>query len=276
VSAPLQSWVDGVSGAGLPADDRGLAYGDGLFETILVRNGTPRFLEAHLARLAAGCKRLGIATSVLPILRTEIAAAVSLAPPLGVLKIIVTRGSAMRRGYAADGAERPRRVLSIWGTEPLPAQTRSGVDLEVSSIVLGEQPALAGLKHLNRLEQVLAASQPRPAEVFDVLLRDASGHVVSGAMSNVFAVSSGALTTPPLDRAGVAGVLRGVVQRECKVLGLACAEQCLSLEQLIAADELFVTNARIGVVPVRRLGEHRFTMNRVALRLQAHVEALDA
>jgi 4-amino-4-deoxychorismate lyase len=270
------TWIDGVAADSLPADDRGLAYGDGLFETVLVRNGRPRFLEAHLQRLARGCERLNIPCPSMPALRDDIAAAVAVAPPLAMLKIVITRGSTRRRGYAPQGNEVPRRLVSVWPSEPLPAEIKSGVELALASLTLGEQPALAGIKHLNRLEQVLAAGQARRAGVFDVLMRLASGEVVCGSMCNVFAVASGRLLTPPVDRAGVAGVLRGVVQRECARLGLDCAEQRLSLEQLLAADEAFITNARIGVVPVRAVGEHRFTMNSVALRLQAHVEALDA
>jgi 4-amino-4-deoxychorismate lyase len=191
LNAPLQCWVDGSATTRVPIDDRGLAYGDGLFETVLVRRGVARFLELHLDRLALGCQRLGIRFDAMAALRQEISRAVDLAPPLAILKIIVTRGSATRRGYASDGAERPRRLLTLWATEPLAAQAREGVDLEFSSMVLGEQPALAGIKHLNRLEQVLAASAPRAPGVFDVLLSDAAGDVIGGSMTNVFAVTAG-------------------------------------------------------------------------------------
>jgi 4-amino-4-deoxychorismate lyase len=276
VNAPLQCWVDGAASTSVPIDDRGLAYGDGLFETLLLRRGVARFLELHLERLALGCERLGIRFDAMAALRREISHALDAAPSLAILKIMVTRGSATRRGYASDAAQCPRRLMALWAAEPLSAQTREGVDLEFSSLVLGEQPALAGIKHLNRLEQVLAASAPRAPGVFDVLLGNAAGDVVCGSMTNVFAVTAGRLVTPRVDRAGVAGVLRAVVRRECAALGLVCEERPLSAGQLLASDEAFVTNARIGVVPVRRVGEHRFTMNRVAQVIQAHVEALDA
>jgi 4-amino-4-deoxychorismate lyase len=95
-------------------------------------------------------------------------------------------------------------------------------------------------------------------------------------MSNVFAVHGTRLLTPPVDRCGVAGVLRAVVLREAATLGLQVDQPRLTLPDLLAADEAFITNARIGVVPVRRVGEHRFGMTTVAQRLAAHVEALDA
>ena len=271
----LGTWVDGQPADNVPADDRGLAYGDGLFETLLVRGKRPRFLDAHLARLQSGCARLRIPFSSARELRAEIDAAAALAPPLAVLKIIVTRGSALRRGYAADGAEIPRRVVSLWNASPLPSLT-DGVALVRASIRVADQPALAGIKHLNRLENVLAAQEARAADAFDALMLGADDRLVSGAMSNLFLVKSGVVRTPRVDKAGVAGVMRGIVIRECAALGLELVEQRLTLEDLFAADEAFITNARIGVVPVRRVGEHAFRMNELAQRLAAHIEPLDA
>src|SRR4029077_120411 len=144
------------------------------------------------------------------------------------------------------------------------------VESRVASIRLGENPALAGIKHLNRLENVLAAAETTPAGVFESLLLDASGNLFSGAMSNVFIVRAGRAATPLIQRCGVAGVMRGIVLRECAVLGITATEQFLRLGDLFAADEVFITNARIGVVPVRRVGEHSFPMNPLARRLAAH------
>jgi 4-amino-4-deoxychorismate lyase len=271
----LGTWIDGTSSDSVPADDRGLAYGDGVFETLLVRAGKPRFLDAHLARLAKGCARLRIPFAALRELRADIDAAVALAPPLAVLKIVVTRGSASRRGYAASGAETPRRIVSLWNAGPLENRA-DGVALARTSIRAADQPALAGIKHLNRLENVLAAGDARASGAFDALMLGADDRLVSGAMSNVFIVSAGVLATPLIDRAGVAGVMRGVVIRECAALGLTVIQKNLMLEDLFGASEVFVTNARIGVVPVRRVGEHSFDMNVLSLRLAAHIEALDA
>jgi 4-amino-4-deoxychorismate lyase len=276
MSVAIDSWVDGVRGDSLPADDRGLQYGDGVFETILVRAGHARFLEAHLARLSRGCARLAISLASLPVLRAEIEAAVAIAPPLAVLKVIVTRGSARRRGYAPQGNETPRRLLSLWSAPGRDANLDDGVDLRVADIRLGENPALAGIKHLNRLENVLAAAESAGSGVFESLLLDASENLICGAMSNVFIARAGRVTTPRIDRCGVAGVMRGIVLRECAVLGIAAAEERLTLNDLFAADEAFITNARIGVVPVRRVGEHSFDMNTLARRLAAHIEPLDA
>jgi 4-amino-4-deoxychorismate lyase len=275
VSAALGTWIDGIRADALPADDRGLHYGDGLFETLTVRTGSVRFLEAHLTRLASGCKRLDIGFDSMAALRADIATATSPSPPVAVLKIIVTRGSATRRGYAPAGNEVARRVLSSWPASPMPSLD-TGVDLRPTSHRLAEDRSLAGIKHLSRITNVMAAAEASKAGCFDALLMDAAGRVISGAMSNVFIAREGRVLTPRLDRCGVAGVMRAVVMRECASLGIEIAEGDLSPEDLFAADEAFITNVRIGVVPVRRVGEHSFRMNTLARRLGTHIEALDA
>ena len=274
MSAALGCWINGAPSDSLPADDRAIHYGDGVFETIAVRAGRPRFLEEHLARLQRGCARLAIPFAELAELRAEIAAACACAPPLAILKIIVTRGSAARRGYAPQGSESPRRILSSWpcAVVDFPA----GVDLRVASLRLGENPLLAGIKHLNRLGNVLAAAELAETNAFESLLLDSSGNLVCGSMSNVFLVRAAHMATPRIDRCGVAGVMRSIVLRECGTLGIVATEARLSLEDLFAADEVFITNSRIGVVPVRRVGEHSFGMNTLALRLAAHIGPLDA
>ena len=113
MSEALGIWVDGIEGTAVPADDRGLQYGDGLFETILVRNQVPRFLELHLARLERGLAQLAIPLDGSS-LRIDIARALGRAPSLAVLKLIVTRGSAERRGYAPTVGARARRIVSLW------------------------------------------------------------------------------------------------------------------------------------------------------------------
>ena len=275
MSDAIVTWVDGQRADSVPTDDRGLQYGDGLFETILLRGGKARFLEAHLSRLASGCTRLAIPFRGESELRAEIAAAAAQAPHLAVLKVIVTRGSATRRGYAPDG-EAPRRVVSLYETAALAPELRAGVELVFATGTVAEHPGLAGLKHLSRLENVWAMGEARAAGAFDALLRMASEQLVSGAMTNFFMVRAGKVLTPPVDRAGVAGVMRQVVLRECSALGIVAIEQSLRAHDLATADEAFVTNARIGVVPVRRVGEHAFHMNTLARRLADHVEALDA
>jgi 4-amino-4-deoxychorismate lyase len=148
--------------------------------------------------------------------------------------------------------------------------------LHVVTTRLGENRQLAGIKHLSRIENVLAAVEATEAGAFEALMLDVSEGVISGAMSNVFVVRGGQVMTPRVDRCGVAGVMRGVVLRECAELGLSAAEGRLTLEDLFSADAVFITNVRLGVVPVRCVGEHVCRMNTQPRRIHAHIETLDA
>ena len=276
MSNSLGTWIDGVAANSVPADDRGLQYGDGVFETILLRDGKPRFLEAHLARLQRGLARLSIPFPAAGELQAEIARAAVQAPPRAILKVVVTRGSTRRRGYAPAGFIQARRIVSLWETAPLEFEPEKGVELRIAQLRLPEFSALAGIKHLNRLENVLAAAEDAAASCFDALMLDTASHVISGTACNVFIVKSGALLTPPVDRVGIAGVMRSIVLREAPRLGIAAEERRLTLADLHGADGMFITNARIGVVPVRRVSEHVIPMSPVVARLAAHLETLDA
>jgi 4-amino-4-deoxychorismate lyase len=145
-STAIATWVDGIEGNLVPADDRGLQYGDGVFETILVRNGVPRFLAAHRERLVLGLATLGIQFRGGDDLQQEIARAAAAAPPLAILKIVVTRGSAPRRGYAPADNSTARRIVSLWATEQLAKDlSDEGVVLGLARMRLAEPSPFAGL-----------------------------------------------------------------------------------------------------------------------------------
>jgi len=277
VSDLLGSWIDGVAGSSVPVDDRGLQYGDGIFETILVRAGRPRFLEAHRERLRRGLVQLGIQFQASEELLVEIGRAAAMAPPLAILKIIITRGSTQRRGYTPAGFVKARRIVSLWETTALERDVvEKGVILRIARLRLPHKSAFPGIKHLNRLENVMVAAEGIDLPSYESLVLDAGDHLVSGTSCNVFIVKSGMLLTPPVDRVGVAGVMRGIVLRESASLGIAAREQVLGMDDVAGADGIFITNVRIGVVQVQRVGEHVFPMNPIAARLAAHIETLDA
>ncbi len=154
-AAAILTLVDGEPALGLSVLDRGLHYGDGLFETIACRNGRARFLELHLQRLAEGCVRLQIRYENFPALGQKIRE-IAAAPANSIIKLILTRGSATARGYGARGDERAHTVLLQYAWPPEdPDAWERGVVARTAQGRLGENPLLAGLKHLNRLEQVL-------------------------------------------------------------------------------------------------------------------------
>jgi 4-amino-4-deoxychorismate lyase len=168
--------------------------------------------------------------------------------------VLVTRGPALARGYAPRGAEKPTRItLRYPWPEEDPQLASAGIAVRIAATRLGENPALAGLKHLNRLEQVLARAEPAAGEAAEALMFSSGGALVSGTMSNVFLVQDGRLTTPRLERCGVAGIMRAAVLEAAAAAGLEASERVLSAADLESAQEIFLTSALIGIRPVRQL-----------------------
>ncbi|MCP1315574.1 MULTISPECIES: aminodeoxychorismate lyase [unclassified Halomonas] len=238
-----------MPGASVPADDRGLAYGDGLFETVLMRAGQPLLWSYHRARLAEGCRRLGIPMPDTAALDAELARPGAAA--LEVLKLIVTRGSG-GQGYRVPNAPAPRLLASRRAFEPCRARWQEGVCVRVCDLRLGHQPRLAGIKHLNRLENVLARQEWCDPGIAEGLLADADGLLVEATSMNVFWRAKGRLWTPPVTRCGVAGTLRAAL-----LDAGAVAEAELSLEALVEVDALWVANSVQGVWPVHTLLDPR-------------------
>lgn len=254
--------------------DRALHFGDGLFETIACRRGRPRFLSLHLQRLQSGCERLAIGGIDLEDTRGEVMALASEVES-AIIKVLLTRGTALARGYGVTGRETATRVTFRypWPSET-GAESQDGIAARTAALRLGENPALAGLKHCNRLELVLARREWTDPAVTEALLFSSSGRLVSGTMSNVFIVDSSGLRTPRVDLCGVAGVMRRVVLREAARAGIATREDILDATDLQRADEVFVTNARMGIWPVRALDGRTLRVGSVTRQLQALLQPL--
>lgn len=244
--------INGALGAVFDPLDRGLMYGDGVFRTLRVSQGRPQWWEVQLEKLAADCARLGIPPVAEADWRADLA---QLAGHMsdGVLKLVVTRGGGPR-GYLPPDPCLPTRLLSyVPGLPGLPA---AAATLRVCRLRLGHQPALAGVKHLNRLEQVLARNEWRDPAIHEGLLLDQGGRVISGVMSNVFLWHGGSLLTPRLDACGVAGVARARLMARAAAQGYAVREADLGLEEVYGAEEVMLTNSLFGLWPVGRL-EHK-------------------
>ena len=262
----MPSWIDGRPLEWLSVKDRGLAYGDGLFETVAVRAGSPVLLDRHLARLGEGCARLLIDLD-LALVRAELLA-FSRELGDGVAKLIVTRGDGLR-GYAPPQPAVPRRILQGGAKPAYPAgNAELGVRLFPCVTRLAEQPLLAGIKHLNRLEQVLARAEWQDAEHAEGLMLDASGRVIEGVYSNLFLLKGGVLLTPDLSRCGVAGVMRAELLAQAERQGLPCQVCDIALEALLQADEVFLCNSLYGVWPVRALQRHQWSVGPLTRKLQ--------
>ena len=269
----MSIWINGRRSTVIDCRDRGLQYGDGLFETMRVRRRRIRLLELHLERLGEGCRRLGIEVSAAGLER-EAAARARLCID-GVLKLIVTRGCG-ERGYRPTGKERCTRVLLLHALPP-PEGPPKPVRVRLCRTRLGLNPDLAGLKTLNRLESVMARAEWRDARIWEGLMRDVEGTVVCGTMSNVFLRRGSTLMTPALDRCGIAGVMRRWVLGQAKDLRLRVWQGRVPIEAVRDAEEVFMTNAVAGVVPVGGLieagrPELRPVSTETAERLRARLE----
>lgn len=245
--------VNGAVTEGVAATDRGLAYGDGVFRTVVIRQGRARHWQRQYRKLERDCAALAIPCPPMGAIQAEIALAAGDTPE-AVGKIIVTRGSGAR-GYALAGAGSPTRIVMTSGMpQHPPAFAREGVAVRVCETRYAHQPRLAGIKHLNRLENVLARAEWNDPEVAEGLMLDADGQVVGGTMTNLFIVESGMLVTPDLSRCGVAGVTRERLMLAARVAGIECREEPVSLARLTACGEAMLVNSVIGSWQIRSCG----------------------
>ncbi|MSR09780.1 MAG: aminodeoxychorismate lyase [Gammaproteobacteria bacterium] len=244
-----QWWINGRASRHVDVSDRGFTYADGLFETVAIRAGTPRFLDLHLDRLLTGCGRLSIAAPTRARLAADLKATVRDIPH-GVLKVFVTRGPGPR-GYALPDS--PTTTVA-WGTGESRAQPSLPIEIRWCETMTSANPATAGLKSLGRLEQVLARAEWQQPEIAEGLMLSTEGQLVGGTASNVFLVTGDRLLTPVVHRAGIAGVMRRVVVEAAMGAGIPFLETQLSPADVRNATEVFVTNALTGIRPVRQLG----------------------
>ncbi len=249
--------VNGLQTDLLNVHDRGLAYGDGVFRTLRVSRGKALCWQRHYQKLQTDCQALGLSCPNYSVLCKEINQ-IAAANPESVLKIIITRGPGPR-GYRVTAEMQPTRIIMANSLPDYPpSYHEQGVSLRVCDLRLSLQPRLAGIKHLNRLENVMARQEWNDASIAEGLLLDSEGYVIGGTMTNLFMLKSNELWTPDLTRCGVAGVQRKRVLEQAAASDIPCAERNILLEQLLQADEIFITNSVIGVWQVREIGQNRW------------------
>lgn len=260
----------------LAVADRAVQYGDGAFETILVRGHKPVHWQQHLERLRATCEILQIPADLSP-LRAEAESLIASHGASGILKIIISRGAG-GRGYAVPESPAPTRIVQIHGLpQDYLQHAREGIRVFKCKHPLSLNPALAGLKHLNRLDQVMASLE-LPAQFQEGLMCNAAGDLIEGIKSNVFMVIDGVLLTPELSQCGIAGVMRAEIMAQCKEYSsLNVAQRQLGLEDLESASEVFLCNSVMGIWPVTQLQWNRATLNykigAITRRLQTLISA---
>lgn len=259
--------VNGAAADSVAVTDRGLAYGDGVFRTLPVKQGNPQCWQWHYRKLAHDCAALALPCPGEEVLAAELAR-VSRQQGDCVVKIIVTRGSG-ERGYAPPASPRPTRIVMASALPRYPEEfARFGIKLHLCRTRLAAQPRLAGIKHLNRLENVLARAEWNDTGVPEGLMLDEEENAIGGTMTNLFIVEGEALVTPDLSRCGVAGVTRERVLAAAARQGVACAIEKLKLERVLAAREVLLVNSVIGAWPVKELAGRSWRPGRHAARVQ--------
>jgi 4-amino-4-deoxychorismate lyase len=248
--------------------DRGIAYGDGLFETMALRDGVVQRLAHHLERLALGCERLELPAPDRAELEPQIARATN-GIERGSLKLILTRGTGPR-GYAPPAAPTPTIILMA---EASSVAAPFELTLATLNGRLSENPRLAGIKHLNRLEQVLGRLELKHLDADEGVMLSTSGIVIGGTSRNLFAVYGDVIRTPAITHAGIAGVMRRAVLEQCARMNIGTEECALGPDDLHDADELFMTNALVGIQSVTRLDRTGFASRTMALRLARTLES---
>ncbi len=242
----------------LTIDDRAVQYGDGLFETIAIRHGKARLIELHIERLAKGCERLGIGMPDATKLQEDLSDAIEQSDELAaycVAKIIVSSGTC-ERGYGRSAPVTPIVLIGVFPARPVAASAyRNGVETILCETRLATGSPTAGLKTLNRIEQVLGRSECLAAGKFEGLMLDADDRLICGTMSNVFTVSRQRVFTPALRRCGVEGVMRRFTIDCLLSDGVDVEERDVTIDDCNAAEEIFLTNSQFGALPVSHVGD---------------------
>lgn len=266
--------INGIATDYVSAMDRGLHYGDGIFETIACINYRLQFWQQHMDRMAAAAEKLNISFPGDRIFLQDIQNLLDMHPPSQscVIKLILTRGSG-ERGYRCPVKPQPCRIVirSNWPAG-IDQVIKHGARLRICDTQIAINPQLAGIKHLNRLENVLARNEWRD-DYDEGLMTDGQGHIIEGTMSNLFAVRDGILYTPALDQCGVSGIIRQQLILLANELKISVQEKPITLTELMQMDEILLTNSVIGLWPVTQFSERTYSIGNVSISLASQLTA---
>jgi 4-amino-4-deoxychorismate lyase len=272
--------VNDLETSAIEISDRGLAYGDGLFETLRVVDGKVPLLPYHLKRFSLGVKalKLGNPLSIADQLERYVRIALKDAfkhahLKSAVIKVIVTRGHG-GRGYRPSPEPELNFITQVYEYPDFPSSNYSeGISLQLCQHRLSHQPALSGIKHLNRLDQVLASAELEASGSEEGLMLDYQGNAIEGTKSNILLVENNKLITPNLEQAGVAGTMRQYLIDNAEAIGFEFEEKNVSLEQLKSADGLAVMNSVFGLWPVKEFAGKRYAVHKICGTIQSHLKA---
>lgn len=252
--------------------DRGFAYGDGVFRTLVMRNGMPECWPQHYQKLVGDCAAINIVCPSADLLMSDLQQ-LFLATETNIAKIIITRGEG-ERGYAPPAVTTPMRVILKTALRIYPATNfTDGVNLYVCKTQLAAQPLLAGIKHLNRLENVLARMEWTDTNISDGLMLDMQNNVIECTAANIFARFGDTLITPNLNQCGIAGITRQRIIDSAHLFSLKIKIETFNLEKLLLADEVIISSSLYGAWQVKSIGHKTWPANNLANAIRAKLFA---
>ncbi|ADV33798.1 aminodeoxychorismate lyase [Candidatus Blochmanniella vafra str. BVAF] len=268
-------WVNGVLQTQISLNNRALHFGDGFFTTSQIKKGEVQWLSYHMDRLILSARRLMFDNVNFHILYKEILKAANYSK-YGIIKIIITRMSYDRvvYGYGFDDKLEILRIIRVLPcSEHYKKLCYSGVRLKISSIRLSRNPLLSGIKHLNRLEQVLIASEiyRNKKNIDDVLVLDTENNIVECCSANIFWRKKNKVFTPYLHHAGVNGVIRQVILKILPDLGYVVQEVMVGIEHLKEMEEVFITNSLLPLASVNVINNYFYSDKTLLNLLKFHI-----
>lgn len=271
----IKTYINGIEESLINVRDRGFQYGDGIFETIAYKNNKLELWHEHMQRLQLGCERLSL-KKVEPSLWLADFKKLNISAD-AVIKICISRGISSR-GYAYNSQHEITRVISASSWPDYPLENSRGITAIFCKTPVSMNAALAGLKHLNRLDNVLARNEWNNSDIAEGLMLDNQGHIVEGTMSNVFCVLGDELYTPSLAQSGVAGIMRQQVIELAKKLKLSVNVVDINKENFLQMDALFITNSIIGIWPIKKIIDENislsFKKNKILINLIDNLELI--
>jgi len=255
--------IDGEEQEKVSVFNRNMQYGDGLFETCITSNNQILFWMYHFSRLTAGCEKLNIKKIDEDVWLRDIKKAFSLSSEKScVVKLILSRGNSLR-GYGYKDDIEPVRVVII--SEMQQSLMNNEFALEYSKSGYHSNPQLAGIKHCNRLEQVLARSYLSSNEA---IMLDEKENVISVTQGNIYFIFGNKLLTPKLDRCGVVGSRRSLILELASSLKIDTLVSNISINQVQQADEVFISNSVIGIQPIQSIESYKLGKNPLTKKIR--------
>lgn len=250
--------VNGQQQTAIAVTERGLAYGDGIFTTAKIVNGTIVLLDKHIERLRLGCQKLKLKAPVMADLTVQLQS-VAKVYAHAVLKVMITAGSG-GRGYSRKGlSDNATNVIIMVSDFPghYEKLAQHGICLGDSKQHIATSPMLAGVKHLNRLEQVLLRAELDERVEDDLIVTNYRGEVIEVTSSNIFFYLNGQLCTPDLSTSGVDGIIRQTILAKYPQIKICQTE----LSELKKAQAIFICNSLMGIMPVKTYNNRQLAMD---------------